>query len=485
MVLAFVLALLAAPAPDSLPPTWDGKGVFPLNSSVRQDDSASATAVVKDSSRHRAPPIRESYPHRILSLAFKPFDWVVHPLFQAVALPLKPVILYADSCEVIERTNTLIHAGDRKEERMIYPVATITGKSDSRTGIRYRDTWQERINTDAAIRWAPDQEWGIWLSSQILDLPFEGTSMSFRYNIFHTPSVSVWIPGQTSLQNSNALPTGMVSETNKTIGVSMETQADHWSHSIFLQGSLHADTLPDRISDSVNTNASWFNRGDRGTASRTTAITVGTSTGYSSVDHSGVPTKGLRFNLSLSQALTSSGADMATVSAGGVHYLLLGRERYVYRRSDLDPYLNLNPKFIVDAIDPTTMWERLTERRILAVYWKATQAWENGAGQAPWFFFPTMGGDAPARAYDTRLNGKSTWGGGIEYRWPIWKYVDGSFFAELAHSGDVPWQLSQNHLAPGWGLGIRVRNQDNFFFRLQLAVGNLGAKYIITTEPEF
>jgi hypothetical protein len=472
--------MLASSSPDSLPASWNGKGLIASPAPKSRRDSIPA---VVDTGK-RPPTIRESYPHRILTLAFKPVDWVVRPTFQAIAQPLKPVIRYADSSEVIERTNALIHAGDRKEKRMIYPVASITGNSDSRAGLRYRDTWQGRLGTDAAIRWAPNQQWGVWLSSQVQDFPFEGSSMAFGYSYFHTPSVNVWIPGQVSL-DTTPLPAGMVSETRKQFEVALTTQADRWSHSIFVQGSLHTDTLPDRISDSVKTGAPWFGGGDRGTSSRTAALTIGTRAGYSSVDHGGIPTQGTSISINLSQTLTGDGADMAALSTSGVHYLLLGRERYVYRHGDLDPYLNPNPKFIMDAIDPSTMWNRLTERRILAVYWKAVQAWENGAHPAPWFFFPALGGSAPTRAYDSKITGKNVWGGGMEYRWPIWKYIDGSLFAEIAHSGDVPWKVSEDRLAPGWGFGIRVRNQDNFFFRLQLAVGRQGNKYIITTDPEF
>jgi len=487
VLLLILTGLLASPA-DSLPLTWDGRPLLRPLPPRATDTPAKANpwiiASARDSLRFEWLSKLETYPHQILTTLFKPVDMVVRPTFRLISLPLKPMITYADTSELIERGNALMRMGDKESSTMLYPVATLTGNSSSRAGVRFRRAWNPALRSDAAIRWSPSEEWGIWLSGSADNWP-DGFGSSASFVHYQTPGAPIWVPGHSTLSPSHTAD-GSVSESRQQLDVGIgKGIGENLSAGCGVQFVLRDAGLPVRLSDRLPANIPWLAEDSRGTSGITRSYGIGGQLAYSDQDRQGIPTKGGRWSIDASQHITNQGGGMAGLGTSGTRYLLLGKEKYAFKRSDLDPYLDFDPGTLLQVIDPTTLWQRLTERRVLGVYWTIQQAWENGTRPAPWFFFPTMGGNVPARAYDTRLTALSLFGGGVEYRWPIWKYLDGSIYAEAAHASRLPWQLSYQGFAPGWGLGLRVRSENSFFFRFQLASGRTGTTYYLTTSPEF
>lgn len=484
-VFAFLLASLAASS-DSLPPTWDGQGLLrpaPRPEAVARRAPRPQASGPSDSARWFSQV--EKIPHRILTTVFKPVDLVVRPTFKLLGEPLKPMIRYADSSELIDRGNALMRMGNTKGGTMLYPVATLTGNSTSRAGLRFRRKWDHGLRSDIAVRWSPSEEWGIWTSGSAEDLPADLTA-SAAYVHYETPNAPIWVPGASSL-SPTSLQAGAVSETRDQFDLSLgRGLTAKTSGSLALQFTTRKDSLPVRLSDRLPKEPiPWLARDPRGTQGTSHSLAAAARVGGSTRDHEGIPTDGATWGLELAQRVSLDGGGMGSFGGAGTRYFLLGKEKYVFRRSDLDTYLKFNPSTLLDAVDPSTLWQRLTERRVVALYWSFQQGWENGSRPAPWFFFPNFGSNAPARGYDTRLTNLSLFGAGAEYRWPIWKYIDGSIYAEAAHASDLPWHLSYKGFAPGWGLGLRVRAQDAFFFRFQLTRSRTGTTYFLTTSPEF
>ena len=103
-----------------------------------------------------------------------------------------------------------------------------------------------------------------------------------------------------------------------------------------------------------------------------------------------------------------------------------------------------------------------------------------------YFNTPSLGGDAPARGYPAGfLMDHTVAGASMEYRWPIWKYVDGVSFAELAWTSPGLWVQHADRLAPGCGAGFRARLDRMFLFRGYVAMGRSGSTYALTTSSEF
>jgi hypothetical protein len=215
---------------------------------------------------------------------------------------------------------------------------------------------------------------------------------------------------------------------------------------------------------------------------------VGLGIGWSDQNLAGAPTSGGPVSARVWKTWADGGGDVVGMDVSGTRCYLLGSQRYVYRVEDLRPYVELDPREIVKILDPTTLMERLTQRKILVLGFRFSHIWETDPAGVPasFFLYPSMGGDAPARAYGGGyLMDRTVAGGSVEYRWPIWKYLDGVAFTELAWSSPGWWVETPRRLAPGTGCGLRARLDRLFLFRGYLAWGRAGTQYSLTTSSEF
>jgi hypothetical protein len=233
----------------------------------------------------------------------------------------------------------------------------------------------------------------------------------------------------------------------------------------------------------------WLRYGNRGLAGGQEDYTVfaGRWT-QSTVNLDGTPWEGSSHSFTVYRGTDFASSGVAGTELVWTKYFLLGNERYTYRKGDLDPYLNLNPQTIVKLLDPKTLRDRLTQRRILAIHAVVSGIWELDplTGPASYYTFPSMGGESPARAYGgRRIMDKRIAGVSADYRWPIWKYLDGTVFAEVAWSGDDWVQEDWDRWAPGVGFGLRARTPKQFLFRGMLAYGKQGPRVNLTVDPEF
>lgn len=112
-------------------------------------------------------------------------------------------------------------------------------------------------------------------------------------------------------------------------------------------------------------------------------------------------------------------------------------------------------------------------RRVVGLRLFASATEPLDEGPIPFIELPTLGGSEPMRAFvDGRLRDRSTLGAILEYRWPIWVFLDGTLFAELGNVFGPAWKgLSADDLRMSFGMGVRPASREDHPFELLFAVG--------------
>lgn len=110
-----------------------------------------------------------------------------------------------------------------------------------------------------------------------------------------------------------------------------------------------------------------------------------------------------------------------------------------------------------------------------------------GSTPVPFSELPSVGGldSLPGYLID-QFRGSSTLVGSIEYRWPIWMWMDGMLFADYGGAfGSYYSGIGVNRLHSDLGVGVRVRTAGNFFLRCQLAYGfdDSGVRFYVSGTP--
>lgn len=429
--------------------------------------------------------------HPVMSALVWPIQKVADPLARLALEPIEAPALYAEREDVVDRAVRLVQL-DSSGKIMVYPTLVMDGGTGSRLGgtFIHNSLLGEGSYTRLSGSMMITRDWYASLGGTLPPVGSLGMRPRFRVSAARSGEQSIWVPGVAPLgsgQGSLAVreerrgldlgwmvPVGPLGAIEPNLRLSAREIRDP------ARLAAAPDTLPD---------VPWFADGDRavqGGAER--SLTAGIVWGYGDVNFAGTPSEGGNRSMALLRSWSRGGGDNIVLHLDMTRYFLLGDEKYGYRKGDLDSLLDLSPRRIVASLDPSTLRKRLTQRRILAMNLVARRMWEiDPSGQPVSFYnFPALGGDSPARAYGgRRLMDHAVVGGTIEYRWPIWKFIDGAVFTELAWAGEEWWSPNRTGLAPGAGLGLRVRTPSQFLFRSQFAYGLEGPRVIVTVSPEF
>lgn len=417
-----------------------------------------------------------------------PFDHILRPSVRLVMKPIHSAVDYGESTNMIDRGVRIVHPTGN-EDVWLYPVTTVDGSEGSRWGLVYMDKdlfgrkWSWRAS--GAVSVAQDASASVSGATE----RWTPAELAFRFigGVGRSRSVGIRVPDDVGIGDRS--PTGMVSHSraNEGVGILGKGPVTGSGWDLGLDQSWHKSGSPARIDQVLPDTIPWFHGGTRGTKGEETDRSVTLSLSWSDQNLSGAPTSGGPLSASISRTWADGGGDVLGVSFGGARCFLLGKERYVYRKEDLRPYLDMDPREIVKILDPTTLRERLTQRKILILGFRYSHIEELQADKpVSYFLFPAMGGDAPARGYPSgQLMDHTVAGTYAEYRWPIWKFLDGVAFAELAWSSPGIWLEDADRLAPGGGGGFRARLDRLFLFRGYLAFGRSGMTYSLTTTSEF
>lgn len=427
----------------------------------------------------------------ILSAAMWPVEKTASLLSRYTLSSIEGAALYAEREEIIERGVQLVSL-DSTGGTMAYPTIVMDGGTGSRLGMAFRRrgifAGKGFLRVGGALMLSRD--W--YASTNLAGPPLTALSVTPRLTLSAARSgeQAIYVPG--AIGFGSGIPPQIVWESrrNLELGLSVPIGKFGGLEPTFrlaqreirdpVRRIMARDSLPE---------SSWLAHGDRLIlGGDETSMLAGLLWGRGDVNFEGTPSEGGTQGVAVLRSWNRGGGDAVILHMDATRYLLLGSEKYGYRKGDLEAYTNLSPKAIVSLLDPATLRKRLTQRRILALKLSARRLWELDPRNDPvsYFHFPAFGGEAPARAYGgRRLMDRAVIGGSAEYRWPIWKYIDGSMFAELAWAGEHWWEPNAVGLAPGAGLGLRVRTPSMFLFRGQFAYGLEGARAIVTVSPEF
>lgn len=425
--------------------------------------------------------------HPVLDGLMWPIEHTVEPVLRWGMEPLRRPVLYADSTDVIDRGVDLVRL-DQKGRVMLYPTMVMDGGEGSRLGFTgmHSDLFGPGSYLRVSGSLMINRDW--YGSMNLQSSSWNSMSVRTRVWASRSGNMGIWVPEASALDQQAATGAAWVDRYGGQLmlpyvwghtWIEPRFEAAHYSASspIKKSGTLRD---PERYS--------WFDHGDRGVSGDQINYVGGMSIGQSTQDMEGTPTKGGIRSLDFERDWVKGGGDFVMMRAKVSWYVLLGEEGYIYRKGDLDPYLHFSPRTLAKILDPHTLRSRLVQRRVLAFTMRTNwmEELEQTRDPASFYSFPTMGGDAPARAYSGgRLLDNGLVGATMEYRWPIWKYVDGSAFLECAWAGRKPWLPDPDRVAPGWGTGIRVRTPRQFLFRAQVAQGLSGMRVIVTVDPEF
>ena len=73
----------------------------------------------------------------------------------------------------------------------------------------------------------------------------------------------------------------------------------------------------------------------------------------------------------------------------------------------------------------------------------------------------------------------------MEYRFPVWDYLDGQFFFDTGRVFSTITDFSFKHFNYSGGAGLRFRTRDFFLMRLQIAYGGEGVALLFKTSQAF
>lgn len=73
----------------------------------------------------------------------------------------------------------------------------------------------------------------------------------------------------------------------------------------------------------------------------------------------------------------------------------------------------------------------------------------------------------------------------VEYRFPVWRFMDGVFFFDSGRVFKNPSDFSFKHFKYAGGGGIRIHTKEFFLMRLELGYGGEGVKVLMKTSQAF
>ncbi|PIE18757.1 MAG: hypothetical protein CSA66_03795 [Proteobacteria bacterium] len=115
----------------------------------------------------------------------------------------------------------------------------------------------------------------------------------------------------------------------------------------------------------------------------------------------------------------------------------------------------------------------LYNNRVLGLRLHAEAVANLGDARLPFRELARLGGAAPLRAFaEGRLRGQSAAAAVLEYRWPIWVWLDGDLFVEAGNVFGPGFEgLEADALRLSFGVGVRPASIEDHPFELLVAAG--------------
>jgi hypothetical protein len=145
------------------------------------------------------------------------------------------------------------------------------------------------------------------------------------------------------------------------------------------------------------------------------------------------------------------------------------RQDYVEWRLDAEQYLRL--------------W---LPRHVLALRTSWVMQHSTGAESVPFFRLASFDINSPARGFSSgRFRDTNRAVFNIEYRYPIWRFLDGDLFFDTGRVFHGATDFSFKHFRYSGGGGLRMRTTNFFLFRAELGYGGEGVHFLFKTSQAF
>lgn len=120
---------------------------------------------------------------------------------------------------------------------------------------------------------------------------------------------------------------------------------------------------------------------------------------------------------------------------------------------------------------------------VLRTAWKYQQQASIGI---PFYRLAKFDVNSPARGFDySRFSDRGSAVFNVEYRFPVWKFLDGQIFFDTGRVFHSPGDFSFKHFKYDGGVGLRFRTPNYFLMRVQVAYGGEGPKFLLRTSQAF
>lgn len=453
-----------------------------------------------------------------------PLEHILQPIFGVAVYPVAQPIHYAFDNGVIEKSVDLITFGENKNI-LIYPAMNLKPGSSTMLGAVYRHR-SIFLNRDYLVLepyYFANGDWYLgfrYTKQDIFGLPLYA---AFRLQQNMNRDAYFIIPGTKEQfvqpDSSTYLNWRLSFPLNKakTLDLSFSAELE-----------LMRAGLPTNVEDSILVDEK-FSSGARGIYQDFTEIPLEVALYFDNLDYSYAPTRGSRFSFRAAYNFVRdyegrryddvrfadddgdgepdeggrevhqkyrfhddhANHDYIRTEMIFQHYFYLGKAEKFHlsvkeARQSRKFYLDFSLDETLRTWRPENVLNTLFERRVLAFQFRLTDTWEMEKGEAPYDAFPWMNTRFPMRGYSDAWAAKHVMGLSMEYRWPIDRFVDGVVFNEYGMHTDEFDDWSFDRYYNSWGFGVRVRQPNMYFFRIQFGFHGLnGVNLVMTIAPEY
>lgn len=439
---------------------------------------------------------------RVLGSVLKwPFEHVLQPLFGILIYPVSQPTLYVFRSGAVQRALDMFTFG-KERNIFIYPVFDITPGSETMLGFVY-------IHSDLIFK--NDRLWFTAENYSNGDFYF-GTNYQKR-KMFDGKTT---LKGQLTAdldRNANFFRPGTsdyysLRDTLVRLDFSVmhPLPLENWTAGLTFGVKWRNEELPDLTEDILD--EEYFEDfKENGIYQDYEVFPLKFSLAYDGTDSRAAPMSGSKFKADFTYNFVSDYRDVpegyeTLLTSEKTHdymvlelmfqrYFYFGKQK-VYRysmkeaRKKRKEYSNMTFGSALQMLGPDSLASWVGERKVIALQWRYTRAWEVEEGGMPAISYVRLNNRWPLRGQDRAWASYAVTGISTEYRWPLDYYIDGVAFLEYALYADERGDWNLGNVRNSWGFGIRARDPDLYFFRTSIGFHGLhGFSFIITCSPEF
>lgn len=486
---------------------------------VTQDSTVAASS--DSSAAHES---EESSGFSIRDVVAWPFVHILQPIFGVAIYPVAQPIHYAFDNGVIEKSVELITFGENKNI-LIYPAMNLKPGTSTMLGAVYRHR-SILLNHDYLVLepyYFANGDWYLgfrYTKQGIFGLPLY---VAFRAQRDMNRDAYFIIPGT----KEQFVQPDSSTHFNWRLSFPLN-KSETWNMSFATGIDLMNASLPTNAKDSILIDEK-FPIESRGLYQSYTEIPLEFGLVFDNLDYSYAPTRGSRMTFSAKynfvrdyEGVKYDAVWIADDDGDGVpdedgremhkaykfkddgnnhdyirtelvfqHYFYLGKTKNFHlsvkeARQNRKFYLDFSLDETLRTWRPENVFNTLFERRVLAFQFRMTDIWEMEKGETPYAAFPWMNTRFPMRGYNDAWAANHVMGLSMEYRWPIDRFVDGVVFNEYGMHTNEFDEWSFDRYYNSWGFGVRVRQPNMYFFRIQFGFHGLnGVNLVMTIAPEY